>query len=91
MDAEVARLERLANELRGIQPPAQAIKPFEAYVATLRHQILLDQRTARAARDGDRQAIRIGMSQNQLNRNQRSRIASRLRLTTCLHDASSTG
>jgi hypothetical protein len=88
MDGEADRLRRLASRLQGMQPPAQVIKPFETYLATLDHEILLDRRTARAARAADPQAVGIGISENQGNRNRRSRIAGQLGLAPCLRDAS---
>jgi hypothetical protein len=92
---EVARdatwLRRLQKRLLRVRAPAPPGHGFQTYLVTLKNEILLDTLIARAARNGDRQAVAIGMAQNQRNRDRRTGIARKLRLSTCLRDSSSNG
>jgi hypothetical protein len=95
------RAEELAGDakwLRGLQKRLLQVRArglaghdFQAYLVTLKNEILLDTLIARAARSGDRQAVKVGMAENQRNRDRRTRLARQLRLSACLRDSSSTG
>jgi hypothetical protein len=89
MDHEADRLEKISRRLVALQLPTPVPPSFQTYLDTLKNEILLDRRIARAARANDRQAVGLGLQQNGYNRNRRSTIAADLQLSHCLQDASS--
>jgi hypothetical protein len=88
---EADTLGSLRRRLSRVQAPARSAKPFANYKTTLNYQIKLDRYIARAARQGDHQAVTVGMSENQHNRDRRTQLAKKLRLSRCLQDTSSAG
>lgn len=82
-------LAMLQRRLVRVRAPKAEAKRFKTYLVRLQNQILLDRRIARAAREGDRQAVAIGLSQNEFNRDRRSRIARELGFSDCLRESPS--
>jgi hypothetical protein len=89
MSEHAGWLAILRRHLLRVHAPAAQADRFRTYLVKLEHEILLDRRIARAARAEDRQAVAIGLSQNEFNRDRRSRIARKLGFSACLRESPS--
>ena len=82
MADEIAYLEALLDELKGIKPPTDRLRGLlDRDRDRVRAQIRLDERIAGA---GDDHSVRVGTDQNQLNRDARNAIVSEGEFDACL-------